>query len=152
MKECDWWEAMYQVFQVHSILLKKGSRLVYSGWCTLLNQLVYRLSTQILRNKQFKYNITGFKIPTGRRQPVGYLQVWPRIWTQNNREQIQQVARVGLEPGTAGLWVRRADHSATLPPYFSWILQNVWQLAKNICITPQRFHSNLSSGACLASL
>ena len=30
--------------------------------------------------------------------------------------QIQQVARAGLEPGTAGLRVRRADHSATLPP------------------------------------
>ena len=31
-------------------------------------------------------------------------------------EQIQQVARAGLEPRTAGLGVRRADHSATLPP------------------------------------
>ena len=26
------------------------------------------------------------------------------------------MARAGLEPGTAGLRVRRADHSATLPP------------------------------------
>ena len=25
-------------------------------------------------------------------------------------------ARAGLEPGTAGLRVRRADHSATMPP------------------------------------
>ena len=32
---------------------------------------------------------------------------------------IQQVARAGLEPGTAGLRVRRADHSATLPPSLS---------------------------------
>ena len=31
-------------------------------------------------------------------------------------KQIQLVARAGLEPGTAGLRVRRADHSATLPP------------------------------------
>ena len=30
--------------------------------------------------------------------------------------QIQQVARAGLEPGSAGLRVRRAEHSATLPP------------------------------------
>ena len=30
-------------------------------------------------------------------------------------KQIQLVARAGLEPGTAGLRVRRADHSATLP-------------------------------------
>ena len=48
--------------------------------------------------------------------PVGYLQAWPRIWTRDDREQIQQVARAGLEPGTAGLRVRRADNSATLPP------------------------------------
>ena len=30
-------------------------------------------------------------------------------------KQIQEVARAGLEPGTAGLRVRHADHSATLP-------------------------------------
>ena len=29
-----------------------------------------------------------------------------------------QVARAGLEPGTTGLRVQRADRSATLPPYF----------------------------------
>ena len=48
--------------------------------------------------------------------PVGYLQAWPRIWTQDDREQIQQVAKAGIEPGTAGLRVRHADNSATLPP------------------------------------
>ena len=31
-------------------------------------------------------------------------------------KQIQIVVRAGLEPGTAGLRVRRADHSATLSP------------------------------------
>jgi len=31
-------------------------------------------------------------------------------------KQTQVVARAGLEPGTAGLRVRRADHSATLLP------------------------------------
>ena len=31
-------------------------------------------------------------------------------------KQIQVVVRAGLEPGTAGLRVRQADHSATLPP------------------------------------
>jgi len=31
-------------------------------------------------------------------------------------KQTQVVVRAGLEPGTAGLRVRRADHSATLPP------------------------------------
>ena len=58
--------------------------------------------------------MTGFKSPTDRRQPVGYLQEWLKIWTRDDWEQIQQVARAGLEPGTAGLQVRPADHSATL--------------------------------------
>ena len=31
-------------------------------------------------------------------------------------KQTQEVVRAGLEPGTAGLRVRRAEHSATLPP------------------------------------
>jgi len=31
------------------------------------------------------------------------------------KRQIQVVVRAGLEPGTAGLRVRRADHSAMLP-------------------------------------
>jgi len=33
----------------------------------------------------------------------------------DNQEQIQQVARVGLETGTVRLLVRHGDHSATLP-------------------------------------
>ena len=36
-------------------------------------------------------------------------------------KQIQVVARAGLEPGTAGLRVRHADHSATLAPPVSSI-------------------------------
>ena len=48
--------------------------------------------------------------------PVSYLQARSRIWTQDDREQIRQVARAGIEPGTAGSRVRRADNSATLPP------------------------------------
>ena len=67
-------------------------------------------------NTKFKYNITGFKTPTGRKQPVGYLQEWLRIWARDDREQIQQVARVGLEPGTARLRVRRALTTRPLPP------------------------------------
>ena len=61
------------------------------------------------------------KTPTGRRQPGGYLQVWPRIWTQDDREQIQQVARAGLEPGNTGLWVQHADHSATAASLLCWV-------------------------------
>ena len=47
--------------------------------------------------------------------PAGYLQAWRRIRTRDDREQIQQVARARIEPGTAGLRFRRADYSATLP-------------------------------------
>ena len=36
-------------------------------------------------------------------------------------KQIQVVVRAGLEPGTAGMRVRHADHSATLPPHSSFI-------------------------------
>ena len=71
------------------------------------------------------------------RQPVGYLQAWPRILTRDDREQIQQVARAGLEPWTAGLRVRRADHSATLPPYF-FSLNN----AKLLLFAQNKFKKN----------
>ena len=40
-------------------------------------------------------------------EATGYLQAWPMIWTQDNQEQIQQVARAGLKPGTTGLQVPR---------------------------------------------
>ena len=50
---------------------------------------------------------------------------WPEANSVGNRgfelgateKQIQVVIRAGLEPGTAGLRVRNAAHSATLPPY-----------------------------------
>ena len=38
--------------------------------------------------------------------------------------QIQVEVRAGLEPGTAGLRVRHADHSATLPPV--WFVLAYW--------------------------
>ena len=38
---------------------------------------------------------------------------------------IQQVARARIEPGTAGLRVRRTYHSATLPPLFSIPVPNL---------------------------
>ena len=33
------------------------------------------------------------------RQPVGYIQAWPRIWTRDDPEQIQQLAKTILKPG-----------------------------------------------------
>jgi len=51
-------------------------------------------------------------------------------------KQIQVVVRTGLEPGTAGLRVRRADHSATLPSYEQCLLY----LLKSI-ISSHQIHS-----------
>jgi len=45
-------------------------------------------------------------------------------------KQIQVVVRVGIEPGTAGLRVQRADHSAMLPPIFA---QNMYTEYKLTC-------------------
>ena len=44
------------------------------------------------------------------------LQAWPRIWTWEDQEQIQQVARVGLKPGTTELSLmhRPLGHAASL--------------------------------------
>ena len=39
-------------------------------------------------------------------QPVAYLQAWPRIWTRDGREQIQQVARAGWVPWHTVLMVQ----------------------------------------------
>ena len=57
------------------------------------------------------------KNPNWQEQPVGYLQAWPGIWTWKYREEFQQVARVRLQPGTAGLRKQRDGRLATL--YFT---------------------------------
>ena len=46
-------------------------------------------------------------------KPVGYLQAWPRIWTRDYREQVQQVVRAGLELWASKLQVQRFNRSAT---------------------------------------
>ena len=56
------------------------------------------------------------------------------IWTRDDREQIQQVTRCRLEPGTAGLWVQCADHSATLPPVIVFISLGWIHFLKHTCI------------------
>ena len=58
--------------------------------------------------------------------------MWPRISTWDHQEQIQQVARAGLKPGTAGLQVWLADHSATLPP-FMMIIGGCWLFTLCTC-------------------
>ena len=52
-------------------------------------------------------------------------------------KQLQVVVRAGLEPGTAGLPVWRADHSATLPHF-----QNYDECldAQPVCLTDSPIH------------
>ena len=72
------------------------------------------------QHDRFPYPFIYLKPEKGTPFGLFNLQAWPRNWTRNYRKKIQQVARApGLEPGTAGLRVQRADHSATLPPYRS---------------------------------
>ena len=51
-----------------------------------INEFGFR---RIWRIKQ----ISGFKTPTSRRQPVDFLQARPRIWTRDDQEQIQTLDR-----------------------------------------------------------
>ena len=58
------------------------------------------------------------------------------------------IARAGLKHGAAGLWVRRADHSATLPPVIRmhkfWrqqrLVKQVVSLILSIFVTLGTFH------------
>ena len=62
-------------------------------------------------------NITFLRIPTGR--IANQLATYKRrrgVEIGAAKKQIQVVVRAGLKPGTAGLRVRHADHSATLLP------------------------------------
>ena len=47
---------------------------------------------------------------------AGYLQVWPRIWTRNDREQIQQVVTASFELGASELQVQRSKTPLTTRP------------------------------------
>ena len=51
------------------------------------------------------------QIPLGR--PIGKLHAWQGFELGATVKPIQVVFRAGLKPRTAGLQVRRADHSAT---------------------------------------
>ena len=66
---------------------------------------------------KFKYNITGLKNPNWQ-EAISWLfiSVAEDLNSGRPRDQMEQVPRAGLEPGTAGLRVRRAYYSsATLP-------------------------------------
>ena len=65
-------------------------------------------------------NITLLTIPTGWRQTSWlFTSVPARIWNWGYQETNPKVVvRSGLKPGTAGLRVRHADHSTTVPPCY----------------------------------
>ena len=53
----------------------------------------------MLRDKELKYNITGLKTPSGRRQPDGYLQAWPRIQLGTTENKSSKWPERDLTPG-----------------------------------------------------
>ena len=55
-----------------------------------------------------------------RGKPAGYLQVWPGIWTRNDREQIQQVVRASFELGASELQVQRSKTPLTTRPLWGF--------------------------------
>ena len=78
---------------------------------------IYRHFTKIILKQRIQINsknITGLQPPPHRSQQVDWLRAWPWIWTREDREQVQQVARVECESGTAGLQVQHAGHAASI--------------------------------------
>ena len=87
----------------------------------------------------------------GGNQLAIYKLLQPKNWTRHDREQIQQVARAGLEPWTAGFRVQPANHSATLPPLTSLFLKSQRREVSNFTLlwAGQRTHHfqiNIRSG------
>lgn len=96
-----------------------------SGMCNL------HLPAKYLNMKQ---PITGLKS-----QMVGdsqlAVQAWPRRWTQDDWEQIQEVARVGFEPRNTGLQVQCSGHSTTYAAsYFKSSQLKTYHVIDGICI------------------
>ena len=48
---------------------------------------------------------------------AGYLQTWPRIWTRNDREQIQLAVTASFELGASELQVQRSKTPLTTRPH-----------------------------------
>ena len=65
---------------------------------------------------------------------MAILQAWPRIYSQDYREQIQLAVRAGLELGASELHVQRSNHSATLPPNLNTFIDiNILSLTRPFC-------------------
>ena len=88
----------------NSTIMQFDTKVKVEGLLTVASALGlsrYSHSTQIIRNKQSKQDIRGLKTPTGR---------------QEKSKSMVEDLRAVLEFRTARLWVRRAEHSASLPP------------------------------------
>ena len=78
-------------------------------------QVLVGPSKQLKQIIQIEHNI----VKNPNRPKANQLAIYKRVRGFELRatvKQIQAVVRAGLEPGTAGLQVRHADHSTTLPP------------------------------------
>jgi len=88
---------------------------LYLPSAVFIAQVLVRLSKQLKQIFQIEHSIV--KNPNW--PEANQLAIYKRgrgFELGATEKQFQVVVRAGLEPGTAGLRVRRADHSATLPP------------------------------------
>ena len=91
---------------------------LYLPSAVFIAQMLVRPSKQLKQILQIEHNIV--KNPNW--PEANQLAIYKRgrgFELGRTEKQIQVVARAGLEPGTTGLRVRHADHSATLPPRWS---------------------------------
>ena len=89
--------------------------ILYLPSAVFIAQVLVGPSKQLKQIIQIKHNIV--KNPNW--PEANQLAIYKRgrgFELGRTEKQIQVVARAGLEPGTAGLRVRHADHSTTLPP------------------------------------
>ena len=110
-----------------------------SGTCTIcptrhpVGYVIYMFQQKYLEHEAAHNRI---KIPTGKRQPVGYTGVAEEsIRNQDDWEQIQEVARVWFEPRHTGLQVWCTGHSTTYAAsYFKSSQLKTYHVIDGICI------------------
>ena len=101
--------------------------ILYLPSAVFIAQVLVGPSKQLKQIIQIKHNIV--KNPNW--PEANQLAIYKRgggFELGRTEKQIQVVARAGLEPGTAGLRVRHADHSTTLPPSLALLLHTILQL------------------------
>ena len=108
-----------------------------SGTCTMCptRRLVGCVIYMFWQNTwNMKQPITGLKSQLLEGSQLA-IQAWLRIWTQDDWEQIQEVARVGFEPRNTGLQVRCTGHLITYAAsYFTSSQLKTYHVIDSICI------------------